>query len=118
MKFLPAGSRQALLFFSVIFGPFVCVAALMAVITFREMRQTQRLIDAGGSFERFVEHYHRPQRQYGSFTELPEKFRRGVDERSNSVYYLFTREGMPYWYFVVGVDPGTSNVVAGAAMHY
>jgi hypothetical protein len=59
-----------------------------------------------------------PRRVYSNYSEIPEKFKRGLLPSTNCEFHLYTKEGMPYWYFIAAVDRTSRTVTQGIATNY
>ncbi len=99
----------------------VCIVAApisMRISTVREMQATSGFLDRRPSELELQSQYGQPRKVYPSFAEIPVKFQRGLHVDTNCVFYLYTKEGLPYWYFVAAVDSFSKTVLSGVVTNY
>ena len=92
----------------------------MHVKTVRHMQATSAFLNTNPSDEELLARLGKPRLIYSNWSDVPTKFQRGLtrDGSTNAVFYLYTHEGMLYWYCIVAIDPISHTVRQGVATNY
>lgn len=98
---------------------FIVVAFVsMRIGTIRTMRDTATFLTARHSESELQVRYPSPRLVYTNYADVPDKFRRGLHSTTNCEFHLYTKEGLPYWYFIVAIDRETRIVDYGVVTNY
>jgi len=72
--------------------------------TARDMRRADEFLQARHTESDLQAAYRRPANIYEDLAAVPEYYRRGFSAYTNCEFYVYQREGFPYWFFVAAVD--------------
>jgi hypothetical protein len=88
--------------------------------TVQQMSQTSVLLNRKLIESELLARFGKPQIIYQNWNDVPAKFRRGLSEQvtTNSLFYYYSKEGIPCWYFIVAVDSGDNMIKSGVATKY
>jgi len=106
---------------TILVGMALAVAAVFVHMSLRTARAKRSVAEflADRPSEMDLREKHRMPRQvYSNYSEIPEKFKRGLLPSTNCEFHLYTKEGMPYWYFIAAVDRTSRTVTQGIATNY
>ena len=86
--------------------------------TFRAMERASEFLHARHTEGELQAMYGAPKQSYSSWRSVPDKFQRGMVDTADCEYHLYTKEGLPYWYFVAAIDRTTRTIKHGIATNY
>ena len=72
--------------------------------TARDMRRADEFLRACHTESDLRAAYRKPANVYENYSTLPEYYRRGFSSFTNCEFYIYQREGFPYWFFVAAVN--------------
>jgi hypothetical protein len=90
----------------------------LRVGTIRSMRDTARFLTQHKSESELVAKYRPSRSVYYDHADMPKTFQRGLHPDTNVEFHVYTREGMPYWYFVAVLDRKSRIIEYGVATNY
>jgi hypothetical protein len=86
--------------------------------TIRSMRDTAVFLTERHNESELQAKYRLPHVVYSNYADVPLKFQRGLHAGTNCAFHLYTKEGVPYWYFVAAVNRQSGVVDYGVATNY
>ena len=82
------------------------VGALLSVWieTSRKMKEADLFLQGHHNKRELYATYQKPTVVYQHYRDIPEYYRRGMAPYASCEFYIYQREGMPYWFFVAAVN--------------
>jgi hypothetical protein len=81
--------------------------------TSRKMKQADLFLRGHHNESELRATYRKPTAVYQHYGDVPEYYRNGMDDYTNCDFYIYQREGMPYWFFVAAVNPESRMIEHG-----
>lgn len=92
---------------------FVLFLGYPLIRTARDMRKADQFLRAGHTESDLRSAYRKPASVYEDYAAVPEYYRRGLSASTNCEFYVYQREGFPYWFFVAAVNRQSRVVECG-----